>query len=197
MTPRRLGIVLGVLAAAGTHPAAGQNAATISADAVVVTVGMTIATLSQLNFGSVPKGVATAVAPNQAAAGEWQVTGNANAFVNISFTLPTQLTNIQAQPGSTMPIAFSATSALWRRATNSPAGATTFNPSVGTVGRLGRVAGRRSAELGLVDRKSAASLSRWPAMRAALKNRSAASLRRARDSAAISVIARARMPTSG
>ncbi|OLC97605.1 MAG: hypothetical protein AUI55_01505 [Gemmatimonadetes bacterium 13_1_40CM_2_70_7] len=137
MTPRRLGIVLGVLAAAGTHPVAGQNAATISADAVVVTVGMTIATLSQLNFGSVPKGVATTVAPNQAAAGEWHVTGNGNAFVNISFTLPTQLTNIQAQPGSTMPIAFSATSALWRRATNSPAGATTFNPNVGTVGRLG------------------------------------------------------------
>ena len=57
--------------------------------------------------------------------------------VVISFTLPTQLINIQAQPGSTMPIAFNATSALWRRATNNPAGATTFNPNVGTVGRIG------------------------------------------------------------
>ena len=136
MNLRRGFLALGLLATAA-HPASGQNAATVSADAVVVTVGMTIAALSQVNFGSVPKGVATTVAPNQAAAGEWQVTGNSNAFVNISFTLPTQLTNIQAQPGSTMPIAFSATSALWRRATNNPAGATTFNPNVGTVGRFG------------------------------------------------------------
>jgi len=133
---RRLVLSLGLLAAAA-QPLVGQNAAIVSADAVVVTVGMTIATLSQLNFGSVPRGVATTVAPNQAAAGEWQVTGNGNAFVNISFTLPTQLINIQAQPGSTMPIAFNATSALWRRATNNPAGATTFNPNVGTVGRIG------------------------------------------------------------
>ena len=133
---RRLVLSLGLLAAAA-QPLVGQNAATVSADAIVVRVGMTIATLSQLNFGSVPKGVATTVAPNQAAAGEWQVTGNANAFVNISFTLPTQLINIQAQPGSSMPIAFSAASALWRRATNNPAGATTFNPNVGTVGRIG------------------------------------------------------------
>ena len=133
---RRLVLSLGLLTGAA-QPLVGQNAATVSADAVVVTVGMSIATLSQLNFGSVPKGVATTVAPNQAAAGEWQVTGNGNAFVNIIFTLPTQLINLQAQPGSTMPIAFNATSALWRRATNNPAGATTFNPTVGTLGRIG------------------------------------------------------------
>lgn len=133
---RRVVLSLGLLVAAA-QPLVGQNAATVSADAVVVTVGMTIATLSQLNFGSVPKGVATTVAPNQAAAGEWQVTGNANAFVNISFTLPTQLVNIQAQPGSTMPISFSATSALWRRANNNPAGANAFNPAVGALGRFG------------------------------------------------------------
>src|SRR5438132_8538477 len=134
---RRLPVLALGLCAVTAPAATAQNAASISADAVVVTVGMTIATLSQLNFGSVPKGVATTVAPNQAAAGAWHVTGNGNAFVNISFTLPTQLTDIPAQPGSTMPIAFSATAALWRRATNSPAGATTFIPNVGTVGRLG------------------------------------------------------------
>src|SRR5437773_10079304 len=134
---RHLPVLALGLCAVAAPAATAQTAATLSADAVVVTVGMTIATLSQLNFGSVPKGVATTVAPNQAAAGEWQVTGNGNAFVNISFTLPTQLINIQAQPGSTMPIAFNATSALWRRSTNSPAGATPFNPNVGTVGRIG------------------------------------------------------------
>ncbi|HEV8401229.1 MAG TPA: DUF4402 domain-containing protein [Gemmatimonadales bacterium] len=110
---------------------------TFSADAVVVTVGMTIATIQDLNFGTVPKGVATTVAPADATAGQWQITGNPNAFVTIAFTVPTVLTNIQALPGSTMPISFGLTSALWRRANNNPAGATPFSPALGTVGRFG------------------------------------------------------------
>ncbi len=108
-----------------------------SADAVVVTVGMTIATIQDLNFGSVPQGVATTVAPAGATAGQWQITGNPNAFVTIAFTLPTVLTNIQALPGSTMPISFGLTSALWRRANNNPAGANAFSPALGVVGRFG------------------------------------------------------------
>jgi hypothetical protein len=118
-------------------PLRGQGAASVSADAVVVTVGMTIATLRDLNFGTVIKGVSTTVLPVAANAGEWQVGGSANAFVVISFTLPTVLTNIQALPGSTMPISFNATSAIWRRATNDPAGGTIFDPASGAVGRLG------------------------------------------------------------
>ena len=114
-----------------------QSGATVSADAVVVTVGMTIATLQDLNFGTVIKGVPTTVLPTAANAGEWQVSGSGNAFVIISFTLPTQLTNIQALPGSTMPISFSGVSAIWRRATNNPVGGNVFNPAVGAVGRLG------------------------------------------------------------
>jgi len=114
-----------------------QSGATVAADAVVVTVGMTIATLQDLNFGTVIKGVPTAVLPTAATAGAWQVTGSANAFVIISFTLPTQLTNIQALPGSTMPITFGGVSAIWRRATNNPVGGTIFNPATGAVGRFG------------------------------------------------------------
>ena len=109
----------------------------MNADAVVVTVGMTIATLGDLNFGTVIKGVATTVLPTAANAGEWQVTGNSNAFVIISFTLPAVLTNIQALPGSTMPISFNATSARWNRANNNAAAGTAFNPATGAVGRLG------------------------------------------------------------
>jgi len=114
-----------------------QSGATVAADAVVVTVGMTIATLQDLNFGTVIKGVPTTVLPTAANAGEWQVSGSGNAFVIISFTLPTQLTNIQALPGSTMPISFNAVSAIWRRSTNNPVGGNVFNPAVGAVGRLG------------------------------------------------------------
>jgi hypothetical protein len=117
--------------------AEAQSGATVPADAVVVTVGMTIATLRDLTFGTVIKGVPSTVLPTAANAGQWQVSGSANAFVLISFTLPTQLTNIQALPGSTMPISFSAVSAIWRRSTNNPVGGTTFDPAVGAVGRLG------------------------------------------------------------
>jgi uncharacterized protein DUF4402 len=117
--------------------AVAQSGAAVSADAVVVTVGMTIATLRDLNFGTVIKGVATTVLPTAGTAGEWQVTGSSNAFVIISFTLPAQLTNIQALPGSTMPITFSATSARWNRANNDAAAGTAFDPAIGAVGRFG------------------------------------------------------------
>ncbi|HET8712265.1 MAG TPA: DUF4402 domain-containing protein [Gemmatimonadales bacterium] len=114
-----------------------QSVGTVAADAVVVATGMTVATLRDLNFGSVIKGVATTVAPTALNAGEWQVNGSANAFVVISFTLPTELTNIQALPGSTMPISFNATSARWNRANNNAATANPFNPATGAVGRFG------------------------------------------------------------
>ena len=118
-------------------PLAAQSSTSVSADAVVVTTGMTISTLRDLNFGTVIKGVATTLPPTAATAGAWQVTGSSNAFVVIGFTLPTQLTNIQALPGSTMPIAFNATSARWNRATNNAAAGTPFDPAAGAVGRFG------------------------------------------------------------
>jgi hypothetical protein len=126
-------LVLGV----PTLGVAQGGSGSVPAEAVVVTVGMTIATIQDLAFGTVPRGVATSVAPAAATAGQWEITGNPNAFVTIAFTLPTQLTNIQALPGSTMPISFGLTSALWRRANNNPAGATAFSPALGTVGRFG------------------------------------------------------------
>jgi hypothetical protein len=98
---------------------------------------MTVTTLRDLAFGTVIKGLVTTVLPTAANGGAWQVTGNPNAFVTIAFTLPTVLTNIQALPGSTMPITFSATSARWNRATNNPAAGTPFNPALGAVGRFG------------------------------------------------------------
>ena len=126
-------LALVLTAAAARLGSAQGTTAGIAVDAVVINTGMTITTLRNLSFGTVIRGVATTVGPAAATAGEWQVTGSANAFATINFTLPTVLTNIQALPGSTMPITFSATSARWRRATNNPVGATTFNPSVGVT----------------------------------------------------------------
>ena len=136
MTARRFFVVVALCGLAG--PARAQSpSAPVPIEAVVVTNGMTITTLRDLAFGTVIKGVATSVAPTAANAGEFQVSGSPNAFVIISFTLPTLLTNIQALPGSTMPISFGATAARWRRATNDPAGASVFDPGAGAVGRFG------------------------------------------------------------
>jgi hypothetical protein len=117
--------------------AGAQATGSVAARADVVTVGMTVTVLRDLNFGTVLRGVATAVQPTAATAGAWQVTGNSNSFAVITFTLPTVLTNIQALPGSTMPITFAANAARWRRANNNPAGGNAFNPAVGAVGRFG------------------------------------------------------------
>ena len=128
--------MLPLLCGAGSLHAQTPSAS-VTADAVVVTVGMTITTLRDLAFGTVIKGVSTTVQPTAATAGAWQVAGSGNAFVIISFTLPTTLTNIQALPGSTMPISFNATAARWNRANNNAAAGTAFNPATGTVGRFG------------------------------------------------------------
>ena len=130
-------LVCAVLAALSTGAAGQSPSGAVTADAVVVNGGMTITTLRDLAFGTVIKGVATTVLPTAPSAGAFQVTGSANAFASISFTLPAVLTNIQALPGSTMPISFSAVSAIWRRSTNNPAGGNIFDPAVGAVGRLG------------------------------------------------------------
>ena len=115
---RALGVVLWAALVAMPRSAHGQNSGGISVAAEVIAVGMTVTKPSDLNFGQVTKGIATSVLPTDAGAGEWQALGNKNANVQITFPLPTQLTNIQALPGSTMPITFSATSARWRRDVN-------------------------------------------------------------------------------
>jgi hypothetical protein len=118
-------------------PLAGQGSASMTVNANVVTAGITINALRNLDFGVVPKGVATTVQPTAAGAGAWQVVGDKNAFATISFTLPTVLNNIQAAPGSTMPITFNGTAARWNRANNNPSSGTAFDPKVGTTGRFG------------------------------------------------------------
>ena len=110
---------------------------TIPVNAMIVGNGITITSLADLDFGVVTRGVPATVLPTSANAGRWEVVGTANAFVNISFTLPALLPNTQALPGITMPISFSVTSARWRRGNPGVGAATPFNPNVGTTGRLG------------------------------------------------------------
>jgi Domain of unknown function (DUF4402) len=131
-------LLLGLLVA---RPVLSQGVTgSVGIDATVIGPALTVTTLSNLDFGSVLKGVATTVQPTAAGAGAWQVQGSKNADVSITFVLPAVLTNIQALPGSTMPVSFGATSARWNRATNNVAGAAAFDPSAGTTGKLGPTA---------------------------------------------------------
>src|SRR4051812_1338570 len=98
---------------------------------------MSFVAVGELNAGPVIKGAPSFVQPTDPNAGSLQVAGNPNAFVLISFTLPAQLTNVQALPGSTIPIAFDAVSARWNRRDNDPSAGTPFDPAVGTTGRFG------------------------------------------------------------
>jgi spore coat protein U-like protein len=133
-------IAAGLVAAPWRGLACQGNSAPLTARAQVLSGPIAVNRLRDLTFGTVTRGVATTVATNAPGAGEWQVTGSPNARVNMTFTLPTLLTNIQAAPGSTMPITFLNNSGRWRRANNNPNGGNQFNPAVGANGRLGPTA---------------------------------------------------------
>src|ERR1051325_10110237 len=134
--PGRAGLLLlGLLMPRSARSQGGGGAVGIEPTAIAPALGVT--TLSNLNFGSVAKGVATTVQPTAAGAGAWQIQGSKNADVSITFVLPALLTNIQALPGSTMPVSFGATSILRNRAPTNVAGVPVFAPIAGTTGKLG------------------------------------------------------------
>ncbi len=133
---RCVGVLVALLLAPRTGRPQGV-AGQVGIDAEVIGQAITITSLRNLAFGTVLKGVATTVLPTAAGAGEWQVQGTKNTQVIIAFTLPTQLVNVQALPGSAMPISFTPTSARWNRAINDVTGATAFDPVAGTTGRFG------------------------------------------------------------
>ena len=83
--------------------AAAQAASSVSVDATVVTVGMTISTLRDLNFGTVIKGVPTTILPTALNAGEWQVSGGFR-FDNFRVWIDADFLQISRRlfPGSTL-----------------------------------------------------------------------------------------------
>lgn len=126
-------ILSALLVAIALPAAARAQSASTTAQITALVVGgsMTFSNLQSLDFATVTRGVPKTVARNTAAAAKVRITGTANAFAQIRFTLPTQLPNIQALPGVNMPISFAANSAGWNRDTDDPGGGTAFNPAVG------------------------------------------------------------------
>lgn len=81
--------------------AAGQTGQ-LSASVVLLERPLTATGTRTLQFGVVVPGLATAVAPNQPAAGEWRLGGvQGKRFLDISFQLPSSLTTAD---GRTLPI---------------------------------------------------------------------------------------------
>ena len=119
ITTRVLAVIDGLLSLAAS---AGQaQSANITATANVLQA-MTVTGARTLDFGNVFPGVAKAVGVAAATSGRFDLTGQASANVNVSFTLLTDLTN----GGNNLPIG------TWTgctNATNTTTGCTSFTPS--------------------------------------------------------------------
>ena len=117
-TIRTAAILAGLIGVANVAAAQSANITAIAN----VFAPITVAGTQSLDFGDVFPGVSKAVAANDASSGRFSLTGQASADVNLTFTLPTQLTS----GGNNMPIG------SWvglTNTTNTPAGGTSFTPS--------------------------------------------------------------------
>ncbi|HMV31929.1 MAG: DUF4402 domain-containing protein [Gemmatimonadales bacterium] len=115
--------VSAALAAILSLSAAGASAqsANINATATVYQA-LTVTGARPLDFGSVFPGVAKSIVVSDATSGRFDLTGQASANVNVSFTLPTNLTS----GANNLPIG------TWTgctNATNTTAGCSSFTPS--------------------------------------------------------------------
>lgn len=121
---------------------AQPNSATIQATATVLTP-LTVAPVADLDFGTaVFPGVNVSVAPTDASAGQFDLSGVASAEVDLDFgTLPAQL----AGPGDNMTISFSGTDAGY--GTLQPA-QTAFDPASGALANLDAITGLLSVWIG-------------------------------------------------
>lgn len=108
----------------GTSPLAAQVVASVGVQADVLTLApLTAAGVNDLNFGTVTAG--TSVTPTDLAtdAGRFDLTGEPNAVISVTFALPTVLT----APGGAIPITFGVADGLnW---TLFPTFFTTFDPT--------------------------------------------------------------------
>ncbi len=99
---------------------------TINATANVLTPLSVTSNLRDLDFGDVFPGLNKSIAYNDATSGKWRINGEAGKEVQMTFTLPANL----SFGANTMPISFSATDAAWYDA-DAVGSATTFDPATG------------------------------------------------------------------
>jgi hypothetical protein len=141
------GALVGAVLLAGAMSTAQAQAtpatASIPAQAIVQTA-LTAATVRGLDFGSTFGGIARTILPTDVTSGEVTLTGGANAEVAVTFTsLPATLTG----PGTPIPLTYGANAGAYNPA-GTRAGATSFDPSIGSTTRLDNVTGLLSVYLG-------------------------------------------------
>jgi hypothetical protein len=122
---------LAVVAAMIVPTAAFAVTGTIQATANVLTPLSVSTDARALDFGDVFPGVAKSIAPAAGTSGLWQIAGNANAEVQMAFTLPTDLSD----GTNNMPISFGATDAAYNDA-NAVGSAVAFDPNGTYTDRL-------------------------------------------------------------
>ncbi len=135
---RRLALATALLTAAVPAGAAAQGfSGSTPVRAQVLPGTLIFLVLRDLQFGALTPGTPRTVAPTSPDAGYFQVEGERNQRVSLTFTLPTELARFGG--GGVIPVSFGAASAVVNRISQSPSGggATTFNPAAGTTSRFG------------------------------------------------------------
>jgi hypothetical protein len=131
-TTTRVSAVLAALLSLGASAATAQSAS-ITATANVYQA-MTITGARTLDFGNVFPGVAKSIGVAAATSGRFDLTGQASANLNLTFTLPANLTS----GANTLPIG------SWTgctNATNTTTGCTAFTPSASATATAFSAAG--------------------------------------------------------
>lgn len=128
-----------VVAVFGATSAAAQNTDNddIEVTAVVETA-LDVQGVTDLDFGSVFPGFGRTIAANDAASGEFQISGGNGGGVDLTFTLPASLSD----GTNTMPVSFTAAAGADR------AGATVFDPTALAQRSLDATNGTLSVFLG-------------------------------------------------
>lgn len=135
--------VLAVMAALIVPSAAFAVTGTVQATANVLTP-LTVSTdLRALDFGDVFPGLNKSIAFTDATSGKWSIAGEAGKEIQVSFTLPTDLSNA----GILMPITFAATDAAYFNA-DVIGSAVAFDPGAGSTELLEGAAGTGFVWLG-------------------------------------------------
>ena len=127
---------LAIVAAMIVPTAAFAVTGTIQATANVLTPLSVSTDLRALDFGDVFPGVNKSITTSGATSGLWQIAGAANAEVQMTFTLPANLSD----GTNNLPISFSALDAAYNQ-TNAIGGAIAFDPAGGYTDRLEATAG--------------------------------------------------------
>lgn len=138
--------LLSTLGGASALRAQTSGSASVTAD---VQQPITVTKTNDLAFGTIFPGLAKTVAVTDGGAAAFSIQGQAGGNVNLTFSLPTSITN----GGATLPLS---TWTARRATTNSPSAGTDFTPGAGATSAVLSGAGHLYVFLGATAQPSSA-----------------------------------------